>query len=241
MAVVMMVTVFVGFAPSFWLPFARGAHTSPVITIHALVCSAWLVFFTFQSWLAASGRVARHRDMGLVGVSLATTVPIFGVMAAIDQTRRAALVGDVEAGLRFMAVPIWQVVLVSTLFVAAFATVRRPEWHKRLLLFATAEMAGTAVGRFLLFFVVVRGHLPVPAGMPSPPPPVDAGYPLAFLTDCCFYFVPMLHDWRTEGRVHPAYVVSYAGILGVRLLRPLASVTPAWHSVAAWIYSLVGQ
>ena len=75
--------------------------------------------------------------------------------------------------------------------------------------------------------------------MPSPPPPVDAGYPLAFLTDW-FYYVPMLHDYRTEGRVHPVYVVSYAGILAVRLLKPVVSVTGAWHAVASWIYSLAG-
>src|SRR5512143_215492 len=83
MAAVMAASAFVGFTPTFWAPMARGAFTSPVITVHGLVSSSWVLFVVFQAWLVASGRIGRHRSVGLAGISLATLVATFGVMAAI--------------------------------------------------------------------------------------------------------------------------------------------------------------
>jgi hypothetical protein len=240
MAVLMGAIGLVGFVPTFWLPMSRGSYTSPVITIHALVGSAWLLLFLVQSWLAASGRIARHRDVGLAGVSLATAVVIFGVMAAIDQAQRAAAAGNPEAGLRFMVLPVWQALLLAVLFAASFSTIRRPEWHKRLLLFATAAMMDAPLNRLFVFFVVFRGRMPVPAGMPSPPPAVDAGHPVGLLADAVLFWLPMARDWRTRHRVHPAYIVAYAAILSMRMLRPLVSRTATWHSIAVWVLSLAG-
>lgn len=242
MAVFLALVGLVGFVPTFWAPMARGAYTSPVITIHGLVCSAWLLLFVYQTWLAASGRTGRHRDIGLAGVSLATMLVIFGVMAAIDQTRRAAAAGNLEAGLQFMILPIWQVLLVATLFAAAFATIRRPEWHKRFLLFATGEMMEAPLNRLFVYFVAFRGHMPVPAGMPSPPPPLGSGSfnPVGLLPEAVFFWFPMVRDWRTRGRIHPAYIVAYGGVFAMHRLRAGVSTTAAWHSVAAWILSLAG-
>jgi hypothetical protein len=239
MAVAMAATGFVGFAPTFWIPMARGAYTSPAIILHAVVSSFWLLFLVLQTWLVASGRVFRHRDIGLIGISLATTMVIFGVMAAIDQTRRAAAAGDLEAGLRFMALPIAQVLLFATLVTAAMFCIRRPEWHKRLLLVATAMLMDGPVGRFLLYFFVFHQHIPVPAGMPSPPPPVDSGYPLGFALDW-FFYIPMIHDWRTRGRPHPAYLIGVGAVLLMRLGRAALSLTGAWHAIAVRILALAG-
>lgn len=237
MGLSMAVTGVIGFAPTFWLPMARGAHTSPAITMHALTGSFWLLFFVLQTWLVASGRVFRHRDLGLLGVSIATAMVIFGVMAAIDQTKRAAAAGDLEAGLRFMVLPIAQVSLFALLAASAIACIRRPEWHKRLLLVATAMLMDGPVGRFLLYFFVFHQHMPVPAGMPSPPPPVDSGYPLGFALDW-FFYVPILHDWRTRGRPHPAYLIGFAAVVLMRLTRPALSLTAAWHAMALRILAL---
>ena len=66
MAFAMTAIGLVGFVPTFWLPMSRGAYTSPAITIHALACSAWLMLFLVQSWLAASGRISRHHQLRAV-------------------------------------------------------------------------------------------------------------------------------------------------------------------------------
>lgn len=236
MALVMATTAFVGFTPTFWAPMTRGLHASPVITIHGLVSSAWVLLVVLQTWLVASGRTPRHRGVGLAGISLATLVAVFGVMAAIDQAQRAERVGARDAGLAFMIVPVSQVVLFAALFALAIATIRRPEWHARLLLMATALIIDGALGRLFVYFVVFQGRMPAPVGMPSPPPPVDVGE----LAIDPFLLVPILHDWRTRGRPHPAYLWAAGAITLLRLVRPPLSLTPAWRAVAAWILSLAG-
>ena len=239
-AVAAVLTGFIGFIPSFWAPMVHGRHTSPVITIHAFVGSAWLLFMVLQTWFVASGRTVRHRDWGLLGIALATLMVVFGVMAAIDQTQRAAAVGALDAGLSFMIVPMTQVFNFATFFTCAIVSTRRPEWHKRFLVMATAILMDAPVGRFLLFYFVFRGHLPVPAGMPSPPPPVDSGNPVVMLLIGLFVIVPMIHDWRTRGWPHPAYLIGVPAGLLMSQLKPAISRTETWHTIAAWIFSLAG-
>ncbi len=212
---------------------------SPVLELHGYVFTAWPLFMVLQTWLVASGRTARHRDIGLIGISLATTMTLFGIMAAIDQAQRAAAAGALEAGLTFMILPIAQIVLFAILFTWAILNTRRPEWHKRLLLVTTAMLMDGPVGRFLTFYFIFHGQLPVPAGMPSPPPPVDSGYPAGIFIDL-FLYVPIIYDWRTRGRPHAAYLLGGAAVVLMRVLRPSLSLTPTWHSIATWIYSLAG-
>ena len=65
MALACMAVAFLGFAPTYWLPLAnRSFSASPVVHFHGLLFFAWSLYFVFQSWLAASGRVARHRTIG---------------------------------------------------------------------------------------------------------------------------------------------------------------------------------
>jgi hypothetical protein len=86
-----------------------------------------------------------------------------------------------------------------------------------------------------VYYGVFHGHMPVPAGMPSPPPPVDMGY----LVDP-FLLVPLVYDWRVRGRPHPAYLWGAGAVTLMRALRPAISRTAAWHAMAAWMLSLAG-
>jgi hypothetical protein len=59
MALACMAVAFLGFAPTYWLPLAkRSFSASPVVHFHGLLFFAWSLYFAFQSWLAASGKVA---------------------------------------------------------------------------------------------------------------------------------------------------------------------------------------
>ena len=85
MAVAMSATAFIGFAPTFWLPMAQGIpERIVVLAIHGALFFGWTLFVIYQAWLVGSDKVARHRDVGMIGVSLATAMTIFGVMAAIE-------------------------------------------------------------------------------------------------------------------------------------------------------------
>src|SRR5437870_7281237 len=91
MAISCMAVAFLGFAPTYWVPLAAGAFKArPIVHIHGMVFFAWTLFFVIQTSLATSGQTARHRATGLIGVSLATAMTIFGTLAAINQMQAAA-------------------------------------------------------------------------------------------------------------------------------------------------------
>src|ERR1700709_1369764 len=82
MALACMATAFIGFAPTYWLPLARGSFSAaPLVHFHGLLFFAWTLYFAFQTWLAASGQTARHRGIRIVRGSLALAVIVFGFRA----------------------------------------------------------------------------------------------------------------------------------------------------------------
>jgi hypothetical protein len=128
MALACVAVAFLGFAPTYWVPMAKGTfRANPIVHIHGLVFSAWTIFFVYQTWLAASGRLARHRAVGMIGVSFATAMTIFGTLAAINQMKSAAALGLADAGKTFARVPLSSLLFFAVVVAFAIGNVRRPE------------------------------------------------------------------------------------------------------------------
>lgn len=230
MALACMAVAFLGFAPTYWLPMtSRSLAASPVIHFHGMLFFTWTLYFAFQSWLAASGRIARHRTIGMIGVSLATAMTIFGFFATVNAMTRAAAMGQADAGIAFAIVPLSGILFFAVVFTLAIAAIRRPETHKRLMLLACVSLLDAAVARWFLTFLAPPG----PAG----PPPVPVTIPPAFVA-CLLLVVAMVFDWRTRGRPHPVYLYGGAALIAVKLLNWPISVTPLWHSFAGGILAL---
>jgi len=105
MALACTAVAFLGFAPTYWLPLAsRSFSSSPVVHFHGMLFFAWTLYFAFQTWLAASGRTGWHRSLGLIGVSLATAMTIFGFLVAVNAMKRSAAIGQTDAGIAFVIV-----------------------------------------------------------------------------------------------------------------------------------------
>ena len=67
--IAMAVVAVVGFVPTFWLPLAQGVpERFPLFAVHGMLCYGWIAFLIYQSWLAGSGRVARHPALHHSGV-----------------------------------------------------------------------------------------------------------------------------------------------------------------------------
>jgi hypothetical protein len=238
MAVLCCVTAFAGFAPTFWLPMTRGAYMpSPLVTIHGIIFSSWMLFFVLQTWLVAAGRTANHRAAGLFGISLASVMTVFGIIAAIERVRDAAAVGELNNGLAFAILPVWHIAFFAALVALAIMNIRRPDWHRRLMLVATISMLDAPLARLYFYFVTFHRHMPVPAGLPPHPPVLRGITPWEIAVDL-YVLVPILYDWRTRGRPHPAYLYGGGAIVLLELLEAPISHTMAWHGVAAWIVSL---
>jgi hypothetical protein len=246
MAMAMTATAFLGFVPTFWVPLAQGIpERIPVLGIHALLFFGWTLLLVYQTWLAASGNIARHRDVGMIGVSLATAMTIFGTMAAINAGQRATAAHFADAGEAFMIVPIAGVLSFAVFVIAAIVNVRRSDWHKRFLISATAVLLDAPIARPFIAYIVMGGHMPPfrgtagMAGQPGPPPPVAGVLPPALICEL-FIVAGMIYDWRTRGKVHPAYFWAGGFALGVQLLKIPFSTTPLWHGTARWLISLAG-
>ena len=172
---------------------------------HGLLFFTWTLYFAFQTWLAASGRIARHRTIGMIGVSLATAMTILGFLVAVNAMKRSAAMGQLDEGIAFAIVPLSGILFFAVVFTLAIANIRRPETHKRLMLLAGISILDAAVARWFLTFLA-------PPGPPGPPPvPVTIGPAfVAYL----LLVVAIVTDWRTRGRPHPVYVYGGAGAGG---------------------------
>lgn len=224
MSLVCMAIAFLGFLPSYWVPMAAGTlHKAPISHIHAFIFFCWSLYIVFQSWLGASGQIVRHRAVGLIGVSLATAMLIFGVMVSIQRMRETAAAGHLEVGMGVANVSLSNIGLFAVLIVFALVNTRRPEWHKRLMLMAAISILGAPMARWLMIYL----HMPPPA-------------PLSDWLVCLLATVPMLHDWRMRQTLHTANGMAFVAMVAVRLVRIPFGETQIWHDAAAWLLRLSG-
>lgn len=230
MALACMATAFLGFAPTYWLPLAHGSFSaSPLVHFHGLLFFTWTIYFAFQTWLAASGQTAHHRSLGMIGVSLATAMTIFGFLIGVNVMKRSAAAGLADEGIAFAIVPLSGILFFAVVFVLAIAAIRKPETHKRLMLLAAISLLDAAVARWFLTFLAPAG----PAG-PPPVPVTIAPALVAYL----LLVVAIVHDWRTRGRPHAVYVYGGLALVAVKFLNWPVSMTPAWHAFAGKILAL---
>lgn len=232
MAALCALITFLGFAPTYWMPMLKGTlKVNPIVHIHAFVFFSWALFFAFQTWLAASRRFVAHRSMGLIAISLATAMTIFGLYTSINQMRGAAALGLAEAGRAFAIVPISGIAFFAVMFAVAVSRVRRPEWHKRLMLVAAISMLDAPIARLFITFLA-------PAGPPGPPPVfVDLGPAFVSLL---LLVGAMLADVRKIGRPHQAYWIGAGALVALKILQVPVSSTSTWLSIAGSIAAIGG-
>jgi hypothetical protein len=232
MALAFVATAFLGFVPTYWQRLAAGSFkANPVVHLHGLAFFAWTLFFFYQSTLPPTGQVARHRAVGLVGISLATLMTMLGVLAALNSLNTAVALGAASAGEAFTIVPLSAILFFAVLIIVAIANIRRPEVHKRLLIVATASILTAPLARPFLAWVF---RFP-----PGPPPVWFTVWPNG-LADL-FVIAAMAYDWRTRGRIHPVYLWAGGALAAVQLLCLPVSETAFWHSLARDFLQLAGS
>ena len=227
MALSCATVAFLGFAPTYFVPMASGSFkANPVIHVHGVVFFGWSLFLVFQTWLAASGRIVRHRAMGLVGVAFATAMTIFGVQAGINVMKSSAAIGMTTEGLAFAIVPFGGIAFFAVVFAVGVAMARRSDVHKRMMLLAAISILDAAVARWFLFFLA-------PPGAVGPPPVAVTIAPA--LSAYLLIVVAILFDWRTRGRPHPVYLIGGGALVALKFIQLPLSGSAAWLSFAGWL------
>src|SRR6202158_696882 len=91
LAMLILATVFVGFARTYYL---AGVFHAPlpslIIHLHGAAFSCWILLLVTQTSLVSGGRVDIHRRLGIVGFLLACLMVVVGVLAATDGLVRQA-------------------------------------------------------------------------------------------------------------------------------------------------------
>lgn len=227
-----------GFMPTYWLQLPAGTFNGPALLhIHGLLNTAWILFLISQAWLVSEGKLRRHRDWGLAGISLATTVVVVGLATAVTGLKLELARGLGDTARAFFVVPVAAITGFAVFTAAAIACTHRPEWHKRLMIVGTVSLIQAAAAR--IPFTMVNGFAPgLRPGLVTPPPPimpVIVGFVLQLVI-----VAGMIHDKRTRASVHPAWIVGLVGSIAIILVKVPLATTPTWLSFAEWTTRIAG-
>lgn len=151
-AVVLLLVVLVGFAPTFYL---RSAFDAPELSwsviVHGLILTSWFVAFALQAALVAWRRTALHRAWGWAGAAIGLAVVVSGGMATLYWAAEIAAEGRLEAVMPAVRILAWSntasIVAFAILLAAAIVLRRRPDAHKRLMLLASISIIQPALAR----------------------------------------------------------------------------------------------
>lgn len=222
MAVIILATVFVGFARSYYLAGVFHAPLPNVLVhVHGAVFTSWIVLLITQTSLVAGGRVDLHRRLGLIGFAVASLMIILGVMAATDSMARHVAPGNIGIPQKaFYAVPIADMASFATLIYFGFRERFHPAAHKRLMLIATIVITDAAFVRW----------------------PIAVGWwNLQTAQICCYALLLLLagYDLWSRRKIHRATLWGSLFVVVLMQMRMPIGHAALWQRFATWVLSLV--
>jgi hypothetical protein len=219
MALLMLGTVFVGFAHSYYFAGVFGAPLpSLIIHLHGAAFSCWILLLVTQTSLVAAGRVTIHRRLGIAGFILACFMVMLGVLAATDSLGRGANPSGLDAKF-FYVIPMTDMLIFATLVFFAFRARSNPAAHKRLILVATTALLIAAIARWP-YTMVHRKPM------------------MAALASYVFLLILIAYDLWSTRKIHRATIWAGAFLIFVQQIRIPIGKTAAWHAFASWALSL---
>ena len=216
-SVAVATTVFAGFARTYFLKAYFGSPPlMPLLHLHGLVFTSWIVLLLTQTTLVAANRTDVHRRLGIVGGVIAVMLVVVGAMTAIIRAKQGAAPPGGPSPLVFLAIPLFDMLVFSSLVAAGFYFRRRADVHKRLMVLATISILAAAIAR-------------LPFGILKAGPPAFFGLTDLFIVAC------VLYDLVSRRRIDRATVWGGLIIFLSQPLRLMISGTGAWMAFATWL------
>ena len=221
---VAIVAAVAGFSTTYWMPMARRTFAGPAIAhIHGLFLASWIALLTAQVHFARAKKIRVHQRLGNLSLPLALAMTLSGYAIGMFATRRdvANRVGDFPYSGLIGTVSGMTILLA---FVgAAYATRKRPDWHKRFMLLATVAVLWPAWFRWRHF-------------MPWVPWP---DFWLGFVVSDSLIVIAAVRDRLKFGRVHPVYAWFGSALMAEQLFEILAFDSGPWRVVAKNLFDLL--
>ena len=217
MAVGILVLALAGFARTYFLrpvlaePAPPLPALTPLIHLHSLLFTAWVVLFLVQVRLVAAKRIALHRRLGVGGAVLAAGMVGLGTLTAIHGAVRGVAPFGMDPR-RFLIVPLFAVALFALFATAGILARRDPHSHKRFMLLATIALLPPAIARWVLL--------------------LGLGPPVVFAVAALLLVPLVVWDLRTLRRLHPVTLWAGSLLLISGPLRLALSRSDAWLAIA---------
>ena len=223
MALAILLTVFVGFARSFFLrPLfpTWPSPSEPIFYVHGAVFASWFALLVAQATLITAGQPRRHRQLGVLGAGIAAAMVALGTAGALVAAHRPTGFVDLPVPpLVFLVVPLFDMATFAVLISLAIARRGDPQTHKRLMLIASINLLTAAVARW----PVIHG----------------TGVLVYFGVTDLFLLPLVVWDLRSRGRPHPVTVWAGGWLVVSQPLRLAVASTAAWLGFAQWLVGLV--
>lgn len=198
MAIALVVVMFLGFAPSFYLrdivPSYPRPNPSlpPTVIAHGIVFTLWMFLIVAQTQLISARKHAVHMKLGVATILLGILLIPIMYLTAVWQVSRANQPPFTDP-LTWTIVPLAVIVPFAILLWNGWSHRRNAQWHKRMMLSAAILIiAGPGIGR-----------LPIV-------PPTRLGFTIILLLGLVLFVPLALWDRRSQGRVHPATWLGFA-------------------------------
>ena len=223
MAALIILTVFAGFAPSFYLrsSFHPDHELSVLLHIHGLAFSTWIILFMVQTLLIARGSRRLHQRLGWFAFGVAVVMLLLVGAATAEQMRRGLPLVDAatDISLNFFGAIMFGVPLVGAVY-----SRKRPDWHKRLMLCATLGLLGAPILRLILLSTNLEFPTAIIWG--------------ALIGD--LFFLPCVaYDLLTRGRIHRAYTYVLTLFIASQIAMVYFPSWPPWLSVSRAVQHLL--
>jgi len=222
MALFLILLVFLGFAPSFYLrgvipSYPRPNPTMPLwVLLHGGLFTLWMLLVVAQTQLVAAGRRDVHMKLGLTTVLIAVALIPIMYVTTVWQVARANQPPFTDP-LTWTIVPLAVIIPFFILIWQGWSHRRNAQWHKRLMLSAAILIVmGPAIGRLPLA------------------PPTLAGFTFQITLGLALFIPLFVWDRRSQGHIHPATRLGFLmGALSVFVPLAVFWTGVDWASIAA--------
>lgn len=191
-------------------------HAPAIVHVHAVVFMGWVGIMLAQVWLVTAGAVSMHRTLGRLAGVWALAMLVLGPLVTVEAVREGRVPFFFQPQHFLLADPATVFGFVG-LFAAAVLMRKHTDWHARLQVGAFVMLLGPGIGRLI----------PLPLLAPY-------AFEIAALIPLCVLVFGAAWDARTLGRVHPAWLVSGAALIGLLVAVRLIAFSPLGDALYAF-------
>ena len=211
----LIVFVFLGFAPTYYLRPANAGPIPAYLHIHGAAMTAWYVLLLLQTTLIAMRRRAVHRRLGVAGAVIAFVLVCLNPIVVVWSVAHQPPEQPIELTALIVIGDLLVMAIFATLAGLAIYWRRYPETHSRMLMLASIAVAGPALGRFSLNV----------AGTPFP----------GVIAIMLLPLLVVAHDRVLMNRVHRVSAWGAAAIISSLMLSVAIANSPAGPAIVRWL------